>query len=70
MERRRIKLKQGGLGEFYSKEGKHLYFGVGGHEFGKSLSHNAKSSPNLIGANTAYYGSGVCHSKKHPEACV
>jgi hypothetical protein len=63
-------LKQGGLGEFYSKEGKDLYFGKGGHDFGQSLSGNAKSSPNLIGANTAYYGSGECHSHKHPEACV
>ena len=64
-------LKQGGLGEFYSKAGKSTYFkGISGHDFGQSLSGNAKSSPNLIGANTAYYGSGECHSKKHPEACV
>ena len=36
-------LKQGGLGEFYSKAGKDFYFGVGGHDFGQSLSGNAKS---------------------------
>jgi hypothetical protein len=62
-------VKQGGLGEFYSKQGKDHYFGVGGHEFGQVRSGFAKSSPNLIGANTAFYGSGECHSHKHPEAC-
>ena len=62
-------LKQGGLGEFYSKAGKDYYYGVGGHEFGQSVSGNAKSSPNLFGANTAFYGSGECHSTKHPEVC-
>ncbi len=61
--------KQGGLGEFFSKQGKDSYYGVDGHEFGKVRSDFAKSSPNLIGANTAYYGSGECHSDKHPEAC-
>jgi hypothetical protein len=62
-------IKQGGLGEFYSKQGKDYYYGVGGHEFGQVRSGFAKSSPNLIGANTAFYGSGECHSDKHPEVC-
>jgi hypothetical protein len=68
-------VKQGGLGEYYSKAGKDYYFGTGathtisGHEFGQVRSDFAKSSPNLIGANTAFYGSGECHSTKHPEVC-
>jgi hypothetical protein len=61
--------KQGGLGEFFSKAGKDHYFGVNGHTFGQVRAGLAKSSPNLIGANTGFYGSGECHSTKHPEAC-
>jgi hypothetical protein len=65
-------LKQGALGEFYSKAGRDTYYGgISGHDFGQSVSGNAKSSPNLFGSNTAFYGSGKCppHSK-HPEVCV
>jgi hypothetical protein len=65
-------VKEGALGEFYSKEGRAYWFpGISGHDFGQSVSGNAKSSPNLFGSNTAFYGSGKCppHSK-HTEVCV
>ena len=64
-------LTQGGLGEFYSKQGKESYYGpdITGKQFGESLSNNAKSDPGIIGSNTAYYGSGECHSDREPKAC-
>jgi hypothetical protein len=54
--------KQGGLGEFYSKEGKDFYFGgedgeKSGEEFGDERSDIAKSDSEVIGANSAYYDS-------------
>lgn len=65
------KIKQGALGEFYSKEGRSIYFpGVSGHQFGDVRSDIASSDSGVIGANTAYYGSGECHSKKHSDVCV
>jgi hypothetical protein len=64
-------LKQGALGEFYSKDGKELWFGgASGHEFGDVRSDIASSESGVIGANTAYYGSGECHSKQHSDVCV
>ena len=62
-------VKQGGEGEFYSKEGKEYYYGVDGRTFGDVRSDFASSEPNLIGANTGYYASGECHSKKQSEYC-
>jgi hypothetical protein len=63
-------IKQGALGEFYSKEGRGIYFpGVSGEEFGDVRSDIAKSDPGVIGSNTAYYGSGECHGKV-PDACT
>jgi hypothetical protein len=50
-------LKQGGLGEFYSKEGKDTYYGASGQEF-EVRSNIAKSDSEVIGANSAYYASG------------
>jgi hypothetical protein len=62
--------KQGGLGEFYSKDGRDTYFGgASGKEFGGVRSDIAKSQPGIIGSNTAYYGSGECHGKV-PDACI
>jgi hypothetical protein len=49
---------QGGLGEFYSKEGKDTYYGASGQEFGEVRSNIAKSDSEVIGANSAYYASG------------
>ena len=69
-------VKQGGLGEYFSKEGKNYYYGTGpthtisGHDFGQVRSGLAKSSPNLIGANTAFYGSGECHATRVPPSEV
>lgn len=64
-------LKQGALGEFYSKAGKEFWFGgATGHEFGDVRSDIASSDSGVIGANTAYYGSGECHSKQHSDVCV
>ncbi len=64
-------LTQGGLGEFYSKEGKETYYGsnITGQKFAQERSSIAKSDSEVIGANTAYYASGECHSDRHPEAC-
>jgi hypothetical protein len=64
---------QGGLGEFYSKEGKDFYFGgedgeKSGEEFGQERGDIASSNPGVIGSNTAFYGSGECHGRV-PEAC-
>ena len=68
---REDRFTQGGLGEFYSKQGKESYYGpdITGKQFGQSLSNNAKSDPGIIGSNTAYYGSGECHGKV-PAACT
>jgi hypothetical protein len=64
-------LKQGALGEFYSKAGKEFWFGgASGHEFGDVRSDIASSESGVIGANTAYYGSGECHSKQHSDVCI
>jgi hypothetical protein len=64
-------LTQGGLGEFYSKEGKEHYYGEGtsGQEFGEQRSDIANSDSEVIGANSAYYASGECHSDREKEAC-
>jgi hypothetical protein len=66
-------VKQGGLGEYFSKEGRTDHYGtISGHDFGQVRSGFAKSSPNLIGANTAFYGSGECHYNQpaaSPEVC-
>ena len=63
-------ITQGGLGEFYSKEGRDTYFGgVSGEEFGQVRSNIAKSDSEVIGANSAYYASGECHSDREKEAC-
>jgi hypothetical protein len=62
-------IKQGGLGEFYSKDGKTLYFGVDGKTFGDVRSDIAsQSEPGILGSNTAFYGSGECHGPV-PDAC-
>jgi hypothetical protein len=63
-------LTQGGLGEFYSKQGKETYFGpdITGQQFGQERGNIASSNPGVIGSNTAYYGSGECHGKV-PDAC-
>jgi hypothetical protein len=64
-------LTQGGLGEFYSKQGKETYFGpdITGQQFGQERGNIASSNPGVIGSNTAYYGSGECHGKV-PDACT
>ena len=63
------KNKQGGLGEFFSKDGKDNYYGKDGKDFGDLRSDLASGlEPGSIGSNTAYYGSGECHGKQ-PDAC-
>jgi hypothetical protein len=63
-------LRQGALGEFYSKEGRDTYYrGVSGQEFGEVRSNIAMSDSEVIGANTAYYASGEFHSDREKEAC-
>ena len=65
-------LTQGGLGEFFSKEGRETYYGDNGddgQEFGDQRSDIAKSDSEVIGANSAYYASGECHSDREKEAC-
>ena len=63
------KNKQGGLGEFYSKDGKDNYYGTDGKGFGDQRSDLASQlEPGTIGSNTGYYGSGECHGKV-PDAC-
>jgi hypothetical protein len=63
-------ITQGGLGEFYSKEGREVHYGgVSGQDFGDIRSDFASSDSELIGANTAYYASGECHSDREREAC-
>ncbi len=63
-------LRQGALGEFFSKEGREIYYGgVSGQEFGDVRSDFASSDSEVIGANSAYYASGECHSDREPEAC-
>jgi hypothetical protein len=68
---REDRFTQGGLGEFYSKEGKESYFGsdITGRQFGQERGNIASSTPGVIGSNTAYYGSGECHGKV-PDACT
>ena len=64
------KFRQGGLGEFFSREGRADYYDVTpGPEFGQVRSGFAQSDPGVIGANAGYYASGECHSKKQPEFC-
>jgi hypothetical protein len=67
---REDRFTQGGLGEFYSKEGKESYYGsdITGQQFGQDRAGFASSLPGVIGSNTAYYGSGECHGKV-PGAC-
>jgi hypothetical protein len=61
---------QGGLGEFYSEEGRDTYYGgASGQEFGDVRSDIAESDSEVIGANSAYYASGECHSDREQEAC-
>ena len=64
-------LPQGALGEFYSNEGKQTYYGsdVSGQVFGDVRSDFASSDSGVIGANSAYYASGECHSDREPKAC-
>jgi hypothetical protein len=63
-------VKQGALGEFYSKEGRDIYYGgASGQVFGEVRSDIAKSDSEVIGANSAYYASGECHSDREKEAC-
>jgi hypothetical protein len=66
---REDQLTQGGLGEFFSNEGKNTYYGVEGHQFGDVRSDIASSDSEVIGANSAYYASGECHSDREPKAC-
>jgi hypothetical protein len=66
---REDQLTQGGLGEFFSNEGKNTYYGVEGNQFGDVRSDFASSDSGVIGANSAYYASGECHSDKEPKAC-
>jgi hypothetical protein len=62
--------KQGGLGEFFSRDGRDTYFGgANGQEFGGVRSDIANSDSEVIGANSAYYASGECHSDREKEAC-
>jgi hypothetical protein len=62
--------KQGGLGEFFSKDGRDTYYGgASGEEFGDVRSDFAESDSEVIGANSAYYASGECHSDREEEAC-
>jgi len=64
------KFRQGGLGEFFSKEGRDYYYDVTpGPEFGQVRSGFAQSDPGVIGANAGFYASGECHSTRHPEFC-
>src|SRR5215204_5798524 len=64
------RIRQGGLGEFYSKEGRDTWFGgVSGQQFGGVRSDIASSDSEVIGANSAYYASGECHSDREKEAC-
>jgi hypothetical protein len=58
-------------GEFYSKEGKQTYYGedITGEKFGKVRADIANDDPEVIGANSAYYASGECHSDRESEAC-
>ena len=59
------KYKQGGIGEFYNNEGRADYYGgISGRDFGDSISDNANSAPETIGANTAFYASGECHTDR------
>lgn len=63
-------LTQGGIGEFYSKVGRDTHYGgISGKGFGESLSNNAKSDSEVIGANTAYYASRECHSDRVANRC-
>lgn len=63
-------LTQGGLGEFFSKQGKETYYGsdITGKQFGQERGDIASSNPGIIGSNTAFYGSGECHGKV-PQVC-
>src|SRR5829696_8874907 len=64
------RITQGGLGEFYSREGRDTWFGgVSGQQFGGVRSDIASSDSEVIGANSAYYASGECHSDREKEAC-
>jgi hypothetical protein len=60
---------QGGLGEFFSNEGKDEYYDASGQEFGDVRGDIAESDSGVIGANSAYYASGECHSDRESEAC-
>ena len=67
--KREDQFTQGGLGEFFSNEGKNTYYGVEGNQFGDVRSDFASSDSGVIGANSAYYASGECHSDREPKAC-
>jgi hypothetical protein len=60
---------QGALGEFFSNEGKDEYYDASGQEFGDVRGDIANSDSEVIGANSAYYASGECHSDTERKAC-
>ncbi len=70
--------KQGGVGEYFSKDGRDTYYGgASGQEFGEQRSTYARPGDQPgghesfgvqnNGANTAYYASGECHSRQPCE---
>ena len=64
------RVKQGGLGEYHSQDGKKEYYpGVSNEEFGRIRGDIASSDSELLGANQAYYASGECHSDTERKAC-
>ena len=64
------RVKQGGLGEYHSQDGKKEYYpGVSNEEFGRIRGDIASSDPNLFGANAGFYASGECHSDTERKAC-
>ena len=67
------KVKQGAMGEYFSKDGRDVYYGedTSGEEFGQSVQNYARPGDRLgshesfgldnAGENFAYYASGECH---------
>jgi hypothetical protein len=70
-------VKQGGLGEYYSKAGHTAYGTPSGSEFGNQISTYAKPGDQAgghesfgvknAGVNFAFYASGTCHTL--PQQC-
>jgi hypothetical protein len=65
-------VKQGGMGEFFSKDGKDVYYGSpSGNEFGQSVQNFARPGDqegghedfglDNAGENFGFYASGECH---------